>query len=449
MRPDSHDDHPDLGEALRRLETPPHREGFDRELRARLEDVERRPASQPARRRRWSASPARRAALAGALALVVAALVLVPSTDRQNPRIPGLGAPPAAAQILERARAAFANARALAGMLVVRERYSESDPLRETKLRFLLTDRGDVRITGAADRGDIYYDAARATEIELPPSIGGNGVVRRGVAPGRPDSGPSDRALSISLGAVTRALAQAGNASVRETTTDGRPTWTLRARVPINKLGFTGDRLDVIVDRETGFPLLVAERLGRVLVRSVRVRGLKLNPRVGRGDFRTKVPQSRPPFLGDDGFRTMTLERAIARAGGGRPGTLTLPAGFRQAETRFARDAQPTGNEGFNPPSRDVISTAYRRGLDRVVVSTRSTGAGVKAWSDPVGAGEGFRVAEEPVELRGGALAGKTARVVIDPRVVPHLWLVTPEIVLTIAGPLSRAELIAAAESLR
>jgi len=70
------------------------------------------------------------------------------------------------------------------------------------------------------------------------------------------------------------------------------------------------------------------------------------------------------------------------------------------------------------------------------------------AWSDPISAGEGFRVAEQRSRLTQGALAGRTARVVIDPRVIPHLWILDRKLVVTISGPVGRRDLLAAAESL-
>ncbi len=54
----------------------------------------------------------------------------------------------------------------------------------------------------------------------------------------------------------------------------------------------------------------------------------------------------------------------------------------------------------------------------------------------------------EPIELRSGALAGAQAQLQIDPRTVPHVWILGEELVVTISGDLSRDELRAVAESL-
>jgi hypothetical protein len=95
-----------------------------------------------------------------------------------------------------------------------------------------------------------------------------------------------------------------------------------------------------------------------------------------------------------------------------------------------------------------VVSTAYRRGLDRIIVSTRRTGPDPDAWQDPVASGEGNLVEPERVPIRAGALRGATANVLVDPRVEPHVYVVTDELVLTITGPLTRDELIRAVESI-
>jgi hypothetical protein len=111
--------------------------------------------------------------------------------------------------------------------------------------------------------------------------------------------------------------------------------------------------------------------------------------------------------------------------------------------------SRPTGNEQRqNPPSRDVVSIAYRRGLDELVVTTRRIGRDRSLWSDPVTVGDVSR-APERVTLTHGPLAGVTVEVVLDPNSVPHLWGMTPTLVVTVAGDVDREQLVRIAESLR
>ncbi len=53
------------------------------------------------------------------------------------------------------------------------------------------------------------------------------------------------------------------------------------------------------------------------------------------------------------------------------------------------------------------------------------------------------------MRIRTGALAGRTAELLVDPLVVPHLWVKTRRLVVTVSGDLTRAELLAVAGSLR
>ncbi len=344
--------------------------------------------------------------------------------------------------------AGAATADTLSGVLTVRSRLAADEPVRRSRLRFALTARGDVRILGDPDSGDVYFDARSATQVTLnAPGTGGT-LVERGLAYGPPDAGPAEHVLQGGLAATTRALAAAGDASVAESEIGGRPAWALRTRTPVNKLGYTGDRLEIAVDRATGLALFAQETFRGRLVRDLRVSNLRVDRRFTRRSFAPRRPSGRETTVIDGGFRTRTLRQSAGRAGYAPLVPRTLPDGFRRAQTRFAERTQPTGTEGLNPPSRGVVSTAYRRGFDRVLVTTRRRLGSDRRWSDPISAGEGFRVSEARIRLARGALAGQTARLVIDPRAIPHVWILSRDLVVTISGPLSRAELIAAAESL-
>jgi len=124
-----------------------------------------------------------------------------------------------------------------------------------------------------------------------------------------------------------------------------------------------------------------------------------------------------------------------------------LPAGYRRAETAVARETYPTA-QGRNPISRNVVSTAYRRGLNRFVVTTRLAGSNPSVWIDPIFINESVRVTPERVSFEEGALAGRTGRVVITPGATPHVWALTDDLVVTVSGDLTRAELLEVARSL-
>jgi hypothetical protein len=87
-------------------------------------------------------------------------------------------------------------------------------------------------------------------------------------------------------------------------------------------------------------------------------------------------------------------------------------------------------------------------GTDKFVVTTRRIGDDPGAWSDPVAAGEPTRPPEQ-VTFDGGVLDGATGELVTDPNSVPHVWGMTDTLVMTVAGDLSRGELLRVAQSLR
>lgn len=52
------------------------------------------------------------------------------------------------------------------------------------------------------------------------------------------------------------------------------------------------------------------------------------------------------------------------------------------------------------------------------------------------------------IRLERGALSGVEANLLIVPLAIPHIWALTDELVVTVAGDLSREELVRVAESL-
>jgi hypothetical protein len=104
-----------------------------------------------------------------------------------------------------------------------------------------------------------------------------------------------------------------------------------------------------------------------------------------------------------------------------------------------------------------VVSLSYRRGLDQFLVTTRlaqvpsegeSAPSPAQLWGDPLATGEGYVDEREQLTIDRGALAGQQAELVVVPRGIPHLWALADEVVVTVGGDLSRAELIEVTESL-
>lgn len=472
-----------LGAALRDLDVPEHGADFFHTLERELDaadadaaDLETRiahdhPRTTAARddlrdrRRRRASSSGRRGLTWGLAAAAMAAAVLiaimVAPRDLLPDRVAGdLGPGVAtAAEIKAKVTAALEGVRSLRGVLVVISRDSADAPRDEMRWHFAATARGDFALRGSnvLQNGEmraeeLAYDAG--TGVERAWSRDGDeqpfGGERTGLAAGPPDPGPSEWVLQRSLGSVVRALLAADEPSVRETSYEGRPAWVLATPVDRNRLStYSADRMEVTVDSATGFPVRVVETLQGDLVREIRLEGLELDPTLAADTFSVVFPPGMEVTPLDQGFRRVSIADAAATVGYQPPLPTVVPDGFELALVTVAERGMGTGKEGMNPPAAGVVSTSYRRGFDALLVSSRLAGDDVELWSDPLAAGEGFVDRPESVTLQAGAFAGRRAEVLIDPRAqMPHLWVTDGTLVVTVAGDLSRAELIAVAESL-
>jgi hypothetical protein len=181
----------------------------------------------------------------------------------------------------------------------------------------------------------------------------------------------------------------------------------------------------------------------------MRVEHLVVNPDLPADMFRLRIPTGVEVVSSDDGFRRVGLSETPNVAGYAAVVPSWVPEGYELATVTVAREGGQTGREAGNPPSRNVVSLSYRRGFDQFLLTTRLSGPHPERWTDPLATGEGFVDKGEQIVLRAGALRGVTADLVIVPRGVPHVWAVTDELVVTVGGDLSRAELVRIAESVQ
>jgi hypothetical protein len=439
-----------LSAALRELEVPDHRPDFHAQLhyllaeerRLRLGEERRRTR---ARRRRlsWTIRLAAAAAIVSA-----AAIVGFPHTDT--------GPPPAtAADVKARVAGALASARTMSGDIA----YQATDPLtgsRRTRWSFALTDKGDFRLRQTDGESDVAYDAVHGVQRLLSRSASVQddetlfAVEHTGLAPGRPDLGPPDWLLQRDLGSVVRALLATHDARVEETTYDGRPAWRLEIPVPTNAIYPDADRFDITVDQGTGVPVRVVATLDGKFKSELRVQKLAVDEELARNEFDLDFPAGTHVERTDAGFERVSLVDVAAVVGYPPLVPSAVPNGYRLTEIAVAKRALQTGVEGMNPKSRDVVSLSYRRGLDQFIVTTRlrHVRGYPDEWSDPLATGEGFQDRPENITLQGGALSGLRAELLIVPRNVPHLWTLTDDLVVTVSGDLSHAELVSVAQAL-
>ncbi|MHB9149567.1 MAG: LolA-like protein [Thermoleophilia bacterium] len=404
-------------------------------------------------------------AAAALAAVALIAVMLVPRTllpDRvANDLGPGVAT---AAEVKAKVAAALERAAALRGVLMVISPDGADAAEGEMRWDFATTARGDILLRGSnvLDSGrrrteELAYDAG--TGVERAWSREGDdapfGGERTGLAAGPPDPGPSEWVLQRNLGGVVRALLAAdappdAGVTVSETTYEERPAWILSTAVEQNRVaGSTADHMEVTVDQETGFPVRVVETLKGELIREMRLERLEIDPVLPDGTFSIDFPEGLVVESLDQGFRRVDLTQATDVADYEPPLPAAVPDGFGLALITVAEQGMNTGKEGMNPPARGVVSASYRRGFDTLLVSSRLVGDDPSVWSDPLSGGEGFVERPERVTLEAGAFAGRVAEVLIDPRSqMPHLWVMDATLVVTVAGDLSRAELIAVAESL-
>jgi hypothetical protein len=448
-----------LGTLLQELEVPEHRPEFYAELHYRLAEERRIRAADERRRRRarrnwirWSA----RTAFVAAAAAIVALVLGLPRGDR-GPELA------TAAEVKAKMAGALSSATSVGGELVVRgASYRSAYGWERRRWAFALTADGDFRFTHEDGSSDLAYDASRGIERSLGSISGDTGSARErtGIAPGPPDHGPADSFLQRDFGAVVRALLAAADPHVTEITYEGRAAWRLDIEATPNAIvpELSGDHFEITVDEETGFPLRIVETKDGTFLDEIRIEELVIDPELTASDFTIRFPAGTKVDRSDDGFRRVRLDQVESFVGYDPLVPAYVPDGYQLAEIAVAEDATyPTGSEGGNPSSKNVVSLAYRRGLDLFIVTTRLSRvpapgepelAPEELWSDPLATGEGFRDQPERIRLSGGALAGVEAKLLVVPRNTPHIWALSDKLVVTIAGDLSAAELVAVAESL-
>jgi hypothetical protein len=425
----------ELGNVLRELETPDHALEFESRLFQRIRD-ERLVRAGAARRRLG-------------LRLVAVAAILAAAVGFGISRFGGPDAA-SAADIQARLRATLGSVANVQGRLLEVSRNPLTGARTTGVWSFAMTANGDFGLSQQHGVGRVAYDAETGVERQLNSSASmGTGLfasVRSGLAPGPPDAGPTDSILERDLGAVVRALLAARAAQVRETRYEGREAWSVDLPVQPNAIYPDADNLQVTVDQATGLPIRVLETLRGERRRVLRVERLTLDAALPQRAFDLRLPAGVETFRTDYGFHRLQLEDAGAAVGYAPLVPSWVPDGFTLAEVAVAEHAASTGTEAGNPRSEDVVSLAYRRGFDELIVTTRR--AGDDRWSDPLATGEGFLDHPQGVPIDTGALAGAKAQVLVSPRAIPHLWTIKDGLVVTVGGDLDRAGLLRIASSL-
>jgi hypothetical protein len=175
---------------------------------------------------------------------------------------------------------------------------------------------------------------------------------------------------------------------------------------------------------------------------------LELNRSLPMDAFTLDFPSDAEIFREDLGFRRVSLQDIQSIVGYVPLVPTWVPEGYAPAEVTASKKGSVTGAEGANPPVWDVVSLSYRRGLDQLIVTTRPVGPDASLWRDPLASGEGYPDQLEQIVIKAGALAGDEGDVLIDPLAIPHVWVKTDQLVVTVSGDLTRDELPRVVQSL-
>jgi hypothetical protein len=193
--------------------------------------------------------------------------------------------------------------------------------------------------------------------------------------------------------------------------------------------------------------LLQLSLTGTKVATAIQAFNVATSDRIDRSHYQLDPPPGARTTTIVNGFVPRTLDQAAADV----PYALLVPGrvatGFTLETVSVDRDvASQTGPEGMNPPAKPVVSMTWRNQAQTFTVTLRPRGS--DQWDDPFGA-EGLTPDAQPVHL---ALDGRPVldgTVVVDPPIRPHLWGITGDVVVTVAGDLPRAELETVAGSLR
>jgi hypothetical protein len=182
------------------------------------------------------------------------------------------------------------------------------------------------------------------------------------------------------------------------------------------------------------------------------------------GDFFYQGPDQHAIPFGD----TAAMRRLLQSVDDEPAFPSWVPAGFvRSAATYGSSGAmEGDGAGGWHMILGTVaVSLSYRRGFEAVSVSLQPAlnGSGTQTVNGKTYAaheGDPFLQLYGPayrhiaahtrnVVLRSGPFTGRVAHIVVDPSVMPHLWVTDPLYTAAVSGDLSSADMVRVAESLR
>jgi len=207
----------------------------------------------------------------------------------------------------------------------------------------------------------------------------------------------------------------------------------------------------VTVDEETGYPVRIQEFAHGVVHYEVHIEDLVVDAPLPADTFMLERAEGWPESE-DLGFRDCSLDELAGKIGYDPHLPAWLPGGFELARTTHATTAWevpyvPAVN------GRGVAAVRYERGFESITVTVRqASNPRLSAVQDPFALVGNYSPEDAPPpdqrQITAGVYAGSIARVVTSQVVVPHLWLVDGDVLVTVAGDLTERELLRIVESM-
>lgn len=338
----------------------------------------------------------------------------------------------------------------------------EGDPAPPERDRVeLATDGASFRMTSADGSAESAYDAAAGRAYNWSEARRGlpeTADLTQGIATSGPDFRAVNMDPQLEDGAAVRALGRAGDSRVTSITSHGRPAWHYDGPMTGNQLGgvtlgdetLIDDHAVVDVDKATGAVLLrTTSANGR---ETSRFEATAVTERDSEdwARYRPDPPATAEIRQEDNGFRAATLDEVAAKAGYDVLVPNAVPGGFELDEVLFdATTPLQSGAEGLNPAPTKATSLRWRNPANNAAFGvTLMPSQGSQDWTDPFGReGESLPYDNAKIAIPGRAVLD--AWIHATPPVLPRLWGITGNLVVTIDGDLDAAGLKAVAESLR
>ncbi len=450
------------------------------------------------------------AVAAAAVAAVFLIMLLGPGREAvrhgglPQPIAPLGGPEPATAKQVIRASLRATGSAAFLNGVVIAGTYEDGRFVPGAREKFLVSSTGSYRVR-ARRLGDVgsalplifgwltmppghvqaVWDAPSRTAsvLWIVPGSSDQAVVLHDMAAGQPYMSrpfPADLPL-LTLRSYLRQLLGLGSLDLRQVTVDGRECWVIATTMASSGNG-AGEpvayRVRIAVDKRTLFPVRFTSTSGGA-VSQVRI-SYAGDGTLSADAFRLAIPRdahlvptgtefSVGPNGSSAGFKAIPFgDQTVLRDWiHDEPAFPTwMPFGFSRTGATYAATTLASVDGGPAHPSQDscVVSLAYRHGFDAIYVGAQPTDHGYgfmevngkkyrTHFGDPFAqlSGRTWRYYESrtrDVVIHSGPFAGRVAHIVVDPSVLPHLWVRDPLFTVTVSGDLSAADMVHVVESL-